>query len=410
MLILRSHFAGWTDLGLRVTFKPYWKLGLGGMFMQASESWVFEMATIMAGNLGTTQLAASGVMLNICKFVYLSFPAALGIASSIRVGNILGQGKSHDARKAVKLILYVTLIVQTIIVIFLISLRNYIGRVFSNDTDVVDLVANIAPIAAYFEFFDGFQVVIKGVLMGMGRQKTILWINLIGFWCVGATFISVLTFPLDLGLYGIWWGLGIATTSTTIVGACVLYFKIKWQDEVRRTFKRLSQLNPLKTEKLIDGDRGTWVTVADSRRLSGHSNVRRLSGHSNVSVLGPLSEDSLRSLGDVQMGARRRSTQVTEISAGSGGLGVEAPAGESPLGEKPPVISKGDDDEKLRRAKGLFEELAFGAPNTPTYRNVEEGLGDQQASPPLATSPSEDYVGVRLATDPSFADDEDMKC
>ena len=53
----------------------------------------------MAGNLGTTELAASGVMLNICKFVYLSFPAALGIASSIRVGNILGQGKVRSERR-----------------------------------------------------------------------------------------------------------------------------------------------------------------------------------------------------------------------------------------------------------------------------------------------------------------------
>ena len=89
-----------------------------------------------------------------------------------------------------KLILYITLAVQAIIAVLLVTLRDYLGWVFSSDQDVVELVANIAPIAAFFEFFDGFQVVIKGVLMGMGRQKTILWINLVGFWAIGEQSVS----------------------------------------------------------------------------------------------------------------------------------------------------------------------------------------------------------------------------
>ena len=47
--------------------------------------------------------------------------------------------------------MYITLGVQALIAVFIISLRDYLGWVFSNDDDVVDLVAKIAPIAAYFE-------------------------------------------------------------------------------------------------------------------------------------------------------------------------------------------------------------------------------------------------------------------
>ena len=109
---------------------------------------------------------------------------------------------------------------------------------------------------------------------------------------------------------------------------------------------------------------------------------RRQSGNS---VLGPLSEDSLRSLGGVQGGARRRSTQVTEISAGSGALVGEAKKGEG---------AEGDDEDN---------EDTEGHKSTPLRRDVEGGLGNQTVSPP-----AEDYVSVRLATDPSFAE-EDLK-
>ena len=65
--------------------KPFLTLAFSGMFSLAAESWSFEVTTILAGLLGTIALDSHTITLNIVTFIYLSFPFAVGIATSIKV-------------------------------------------------------------------------------------------------------------------------------------------------------------------------------------------------------------------------------------------------------------------------------------------------------------------------------------
>jgi len=49
---------------------------------------------------------------------------------------------------------------------------------------------------------------------GLGRQASLMWFNIIGFWVVGFTTGYLLTFKANYGLAGIWWGIfwGISVT------------------------------------------------------------------------------------------------------------------------------------------------------------------------------------------------------
>lgn len=49
---------------------------------------------------------------------------------------------------------------------------------------------------------------------GLGRQASLMWFNIIGFWAVGFTTGYTLAFKVKLGLTGIWWGIfsGVSTT------------------------------------------------------------------------------------------------------------------------------------------------------------------------------------------------------
>ena len=61
--------------------------------MLALEAWAFEVSSLLAGLLNNLiALDAHIILLNVCGFVFLSFPFALGIAGSIRVGHLLGAG------------------------------------------------------------------------------------------------------------------------------------------------------------------------------------------------------------------------------------------------------------------------------------------------------------------------------
>lgn len=58
---------------------------------------------------------------------------------------------------------------------------------------------------------------------GLGRQASLMWFNIIGFWAVGFTTGYTLAFKVKLGLTGIWWGIfsGVSTTGTAQKEACV---------------------------------------------------------------------------------------------------------------------------------------------------------------------------------------------
>ncbi len=58
---------------------------------------------------------------------------------------------------------------------------------------------------------------------GLGRQASLMWFNIIGFWVVGFTTGYLLTFKANFGLAGIWWGIfwGISVTGESPALFCM---------------------------------------------------------------------------------------------------------------------------------------------------------------------------------------------
>lgn len=49
------------------------------------------------------------------------------------------------------------------------TLRNYLGRMYTNENDVLLLVSKLLEIASITTFFDGIQTILGGVLRGSGN-------------------------------------------------------------------------------------------------------------------------------------------------------------------------------------------------------------------------------------------------
>lgn len=61
-------------------------------------------------------------------------------------------------------------------VILLSSLRSYIPQLFTNDQDVINLVAQVLPICAAFQLFDALAANCNGLLRGLGSQHVGGWV------------------------------------------------------------------------------------------------------------------------------------------------------------------------------------------------------------------------------------------
>ena len=84
---------------------------------------------------------------------------------------------------------------------------DLLGRAFTNDAGVVRVAALLLPIAGVFQIFDGLQAVSAGALRGAGDTRGPMLANLLGFWSFGLPLSLLLTFRLDWGPAGLWWGL-----------------------------------------------------------------------------------------------------------------------------------------------------------------------------------------------------------
>jgi len=220
----------------------FWKLGIFGALSLTSEGWSFEITTILAGLLGTVALDAHIVTLSIATFIFLSFPFAIGIATSIRVGQFIGEGKANDAKRTFTVSMGFASAVQILFMVILIPCGPYLGKLFSNDVDVIETVTRLIPVSAIFMLGDAIHANAVGACRGLGRQNLSLALNTVGFWVLAVPSGALLTFVFDFGVSGLWWGFNIGIYSAAVIGFVLLYFYIDWNNETIKATKRISTI------------------------------------------------------------------------------------------------------------------------------------------------------------------------
>ena len=183
-------------------------------------------------------------------FVFFSFPFAIGIAASIRVGQLIGDQKAEDAQRSARASFLLSLVLQLVLFAIIVPFKDSLGRLFTNDEDVTNVVAEIIPIWCVFMIGDSIQAVTGGVLRGLGQQTLVLLLNVLGFWVLGVSIGAALAFATELGVFGLWWGLVIGIYSTTSIGILMLRYQIDWRKEAVKSMRRLSTLTSRNTRHM----------------------------------------------------------------------------------------------------------------------------------------------------------------
>lgn len=162
---------------------PMIKLAVPGLIMVLAEFLAFEILTLGASYLGTTYLAAQSVLGTLTALTF-QIPFPVSIAASTRIANLIGATLAGPARVAAKVALVAAVIIGCFNVTLLSSLRNYIPRLFTNDEDVIELVAQVLPLCAAFQLFDSLATNCSGILRGLGRQEIGGYVNLFAYYVV----------------------------------------------------------------------------------------------------------------------------------------------------------------------------------------------------------------------------------
>ena len=169
------------------------------------ETFTFAASFVIIGWISKEALAAHQVANQIAD---LTFMIALGVgaATTIRVSHQLGEGNLHAVRMASNASIHLVLVINTIGAALMISLRNYIPMIFTEDQEVIAIASKLIIIAGLFQYADGLQAVGAAMLRGITDVKVPMVIAFVSYILVGLSVGLLCAFPLNMGAAGIWIG------------------------------------------------------------------------------------------------------------------------------------------------------------------------------------------------------------
>ncbi len=201
------------------------QLGLPATGQIAFEGAVFGVVTVLAAKLDEVSLAAHGIAVQVIATTFM-VPLGISSAAAVRVGHAVGRRDARGVAAAGWAALLIAAIFMGAAGIALWTVPRSIVRWFISDAAVIGAGVTLLRIAAFFELFDGLQVVATGALRGLGDTRAPMIAHFVGYWVIGMPIVYILCFPLHWGAPGIWVGLSVALI---LIGAALV---VVWRKQL----------------------------------------------------------------------------------------------------------------------------------------------------------------------------------
>jgi MATE family multidrug resistance protein len=184
-------------------------LGVPSSMQILAEGAVFGFVSVMAAKLDAISLAANTIGVNVISISYM-VPLGISSAAAVRVGQGIGRRDPRGAAVAGWTALALGGGFMACAGVLLFVAPRAVARLYSTDTPVIEASATLLWIAAFFELFDGLQVVATGALRGLGDTRTAALAHFTGYWIFGLPIAWALCFQYGWGVRGLWIGLTVA--------------------------------------------------------------------------------------------------------------------------------------------------------------------------------------------------------
>ncbi|CAM9012663.1 unnamed protein product [Wickerhamomyces anomalus] len=212
-------------------------LALPGVVMVEAEFLGFEIVTLMASRLGTTELASQSVVCSIAALAY-QVPFSVSIATATRVANYIGASLVVNAKKCCTASMNLGLIIGIINSLIILKFRYQITSFFTNDEEVISKVAGVLPLLSIMEIIDCLNACSAGCLRGQGVQKIGSYINIFSFYVVGLPISYIMTFKYDMNIAGLWIGIISGLISMCLLQFYIVFIGADWDKIVVDARKR----------------------------------------------------------------------------------------------------------------------------------------------------------------------------
>lgn len=180
------------------------------------ETGSFTFSAVMAGWLGSTELAAYQVMMTLGTLGFL-FYYSFGAGMSIRIATFVGVKDWSRVRLAALSGRHILLAWAATAALLFLSFGSPLISLFSPDSYVHDIaLALILPLMLY-QFSDAMQICFANALRGTSHVLSMMWIAVFSYICVGIPAGYILGFPCGMGIEGIFLAFSIGLFTAAVL-------------------------------------------------------------------------------------------------------------------------------------------------------------------------------------------------
>ena len=185
------------------TLVSIWKISSSSLIEQVFIRIGFMMYAKAVAGLGTLQFATHYIVMQVMSITF-SAGDGLSIATSSLVGQSLGAKRPDLAYLHGKVSQRIGMVISFTLAILIIFNRSLIISLFSVDSEIIDLGAQILIILSFIIQFQIAQVITVGSLRGAGDVRFVAMLSLLSVTIIRPVLTYILAYTLGFGLYGAW--------------------------------------------------------------------------------------------------------------------------------------------------------------------------------------------------------------
>jgi MATE family multidrug resistance protein len=166
--------------------------------------------------------AAHQVAINLASLTYM-MASGVSAAAAIKAGNNFGAKNYLGLRLSAISSYHIVIVFMATTALILTLCNHLLPSAYTTDERVIAIAGQLLIIAAFFQLFDGTQVIGLGILRGMGDVNIPTIITFLAYWVLGLPVGYLLGIHYHMGVNGVWYGL----TLGLMVASLLLFIRFQ---------------------------------------------------------------------------------------------------------------------------------------------------------------------------------------
>jgi putative MATE family efflux protein len=185
------------------TIKTIFSISIPASIQQLFFSAGFTVLFSIIGRIGTHELAAASVLLNISQTAFLP-GLGLGLAAASLVGQALGRGDPADAKAWGWQVARIGMAIMAAIGVPMVLFPIPILGIFLHDPAVLEIARLPLQLAGATIMIEAIAIIILNALQGAGATKTVAKFGIGLQWCLMLPLAYVIGPVMGYGLFAVW--------------------------------------------------------------------------------------------------------------------------------------------------------------------------------------------------------------